>query len=439
MSLLLPTQPQLLSPSVSRTTTQLCHLQEWILPDAKAKSSAYTPSVAPGLDPVGKLDFHPIVQGFVRPTPHRMSVEIGGFWVRCGLSNVTAQRCIIRKVESKGQGCCQNLLIDFSSMQWRRLSWIEVRRRIPPQTRSFTLPLTEKGARADKKYRILIFPSPPLKFQSPVTRTTKLNFGRHPHTIPTTQSTPSTHPTTNKMGRELQKRKRRSSRATIRQPVRRRKALNPSGSAIISQNWNKKETLSQNYRRLGLVAKLGHSAGGVEPDAQESAEGAPESEKARRKRETGAFGVKKGGKEIVGQVYSEARVERDPETGRIVRIIRDGINKAVRPNPLNDPLNRFDEDSEAEGEEDGEEWGGIDEEAENKRPAVIRQLEREANAPREKTVRYQSEREKEWLARLVERHGEDVGAMARDGKLNPMQQTASDIKRRLKKAGLLEG
>jgi nucleolar protein 16 len=52
-------------------------------------------------------------------------------------------------------------------------------------------------------------------------------------------------------------------------------------------------------------------------------------------------------------------------------------------------------------------------------------------------VRRQSEREVEWLRRLAERHGDDTGAMARDIKLNPMQQTAADIKRRLKKAGLL--
>jgi nucleolar protein 16 len=233
------------------------------------------------------------------------------------------------------------------------------------------------------------------------------------------------------MGRELQKRKNRSSRATVRQPNRRRKALNPSGSQLIAQNWNKKETLSQNYRRLGLVAKLGHSAGGVEPRDSPLGQGVSSSnntsEKAQKNRD--AFG-----KVVTKRVYSEARVERDPETGKILRIIRDGQAK----NPLNDPLARFDEDSEAEGGEDADEWQGIDEEAESQRPAVIRQLEREANAPREKTVRHQSGRETEWLQKLVAAHGDDTAAMARDLRLNPMQQTGSDIRRRLKKAGLLE-
>lgn len=252
-----------------------------------------------------------------------------------------------------------------------------------------------------------------------------------PHNNPNTL-TNHPDPFSSIMGRELQKRKNRSSRPKIRQPARRRKALNPSGSQLIAQNWNKKETLSQNYRRLGLVAKLGHSAGGVEPrDSPLNGDGSSEP-KSRKHKTKDAFG-----KTVVGQVYSEARVERDPETGRIVRIIR-GERAVGRPNPLNDPLARFDEDSEEEGGEEAEEWEGIDEGEENERPAVIRQLEEEANAPREKTVRYQSEREMEWLQKLVEKHGNDTAAMARDLKLNPMQQTGSDIRRRLKKAGLLE-
>jgi len=33
----------------------------------------------------------------------------------------------------------------------------------------------------------------------------------------------------------------------------------------------------------------------------------------------------------------------------------------------------------------------------------------------------------------VARHGDDTRAMARDAKLNPMQQTAADIAKRIKK------
>jgi nucleolar protein 16 len=135
----------------------------------------------------------------------------------------------------------------------------------------------------------------------------------------------------------------------------------------------------------------------------------------------------------------EVKVERDA-SGRITRVLRD-------TNPLNDPLNDLDSDSEAQQQQKDdqekqrryEEWGGFhgEEEGDNDKPEVLRALEREASRPTEKTVRHQSEREVEWLRRLVERHGDDTAAMARDMKLNPMQQTAADIKRRLKKAGLL--
>lgn len=243
------------------------------------------------------------------------------------------------------------------------------------------------------------------------------------------------------MGRELQKRKRRSSRAKVTMPNRRKKALNPLGNDIIAKNWfvftprlslrfkpniddmlqnrNKKETLSQNYTRFGLVAKLGKTTGGTAPSNKSVLDTATDP-LAAQSHDSGLLQVR------------EVKVERDA-SGRITRVLRD-------TNPLGDPLNDLDSDSEQQQREKEkqrryEEWSGFKEDAD--RPEVIRALEREANRPVEKTVRRQSEREVEWLRRLVDRHGDDTGAMARDMKLNPMQQTAADIKRRLKKAGLL--
>ena len=182
---------------------------------------------------------------------------------------------------------------------------------------------------------------------------------------------------------------------------------------------NKDETLSQNYARLGLVAKLGTTSGGVEKAA-----GAKKPAKDR-------FRVKS----ITQAVVGEAKVERDAD-GKIVRIVRPG--QSTEANPLSDPLTQFDSDEEAEEDDgdDGEEWGGIDNDG-KPRTEVVRLLEEEAARPVEPAVRRQSTREVEWLERLVARHGDDTLAMARDVKLNPMQQTKADIARRLKKAGLL--
>ncbi|KAL2179014.1 ribosome biogenesis protein Nop16 [Thermothelomyces heterothallicus CBS 202.75] len=237
------------------------------------------------------------------------------------------------------------------------------------------------------------------------------------------------------MGRELQKRKRRSSRPKIKMPNRRKKALNPLGNDIIAKNWNKKETLSQNYSRFGLVAKLGKTTGGTAPN-----------NKALLRPAADPLAVRSGDHGLL-QVR-EVKVERD-SSGRITRVLRGD-------NPLNDPLNDLDSDPEEEEKEkekkagDGqqrkrhEEWGGFgddddddDNDDDSGKPEVLRALEREASRPVEKAVRHQSERELEWLRRLVARHGQDTAAMARDMKLNPMQQTAADIRKRLRKAGLL--
>ena len=68
---------------------------------------------------------------------------------------------------------------------------------------------------------------------------------------------------------------------------------------------------------------------------------------------------------------------------------------------------------------------------------IITQLEAQAAHEEEmllkKRPRHQSSREEEWITRLVEKHGDDIKAMVRDKKLNPMQQTEGDIGRRLKK------
>ncbi|CAJ2507265.1 Uu.00g084510.m01.CDS01 [Anthostomella pinea] len=247
------------------------------------------------------------------------------------------------------------------------------------------------------------------------------------------------------MGRDLQKRKRRSSRPTMRQPTstKSNRLLNPLGNSIVAKNWNKNETTTQNYRRLGLMSRLKAPTGGVEPRLQptKSQQSNDDTQKAKKlsTKPTDPFAINPAGS--IAAVVSEARVERD-ESGRIVRVIEDpSLIKRRRANPLNDPLVALDSDySDAEisnsGREDraAEEWGGIDEEdGEGEGNAIFRQLAAEANRPVEKKPRGQSTREVEWLERLTERHGADTRAMARDRRLNPMQQTEADISKRIRK------
>ena len=199
---------------------------------------------------------------------------------------------------------------------------------------------------------------------------------------------------------------------------------------------DKKQTMTQNYRRLGLVSRLRAPTGGVEPDDRKKspagAAAVPAPKPTRTTKPTDPFAIAPA----TNSVVSEARVERDA-TGRIVRIL-DGSSSSTRSrlNPLNDPLNALESDSEEEDNNDddgdGEEWGGID--APTTKTEVVRQLEAEAGRPVEKRPRTQSRREREWLASLVDKHGpHDLRAMARDRALNPMQQTEADIARRLRK------
>ncbi|KAL7790924.1 ribosome biogenesis protein Nop16 [Trichoderma ceciliae] len=224
------------------------------------------------------------------------------------------------------------------------------------------------------------------------------------------------------MGRELQKKKRRSGRAVIRQPNTTKKILNPRGNSVIAKNWDKKETLAQNYRRLGLLARLKTPTGGIEKklSTSSSASSADPSAAALRASKSDPFAIANTEKAIL----SEVKVERDSE-GNIVRIL------GRRANPLNDPLNDLES---ASGEEDkgdaAEEWGGIDDDGVGTTD-VVRSLIEEAKNPAPPKARYQSEREREWLEKLVAKYGDDTRAMARDPRLNPMQQTASDIAKRL--------
>ncbi|KAI5299087.1 Nucleolar protein 16, partial [Ascosphaera pollenicola] len=57
----------------------------------------------------------------------------------------------------------------------------------------------------------------------------------------------------------------------------------------------------------------------------------------------------------------------------------------------------------------------------------------EEEALKHRKPRHMSQREAEWIEKLVAKHGDNVMAMVRDKRLNPMQQTEGDIKRRLRK------
>lgn len=112
---------------------------------------------------------------------------------------------------------------------------------------------------------------------------------------------------------------------------------------------------------------------------------------------------------------SEVKVTRDPKTGAIISVQHE---KSERENPLGDPLNEFSDS------EDEEVVGGS-------AKGIVSKLEEQARYSKPKRPRMQSQREKEWIARLVERWGDDWGGMVRDRRLNPQQQSEGDLKKRV--------
>jgi nucleolar protein 16 len=194
----------------------------------------------------------------------------------------------------------------------------------------------------------------------------------------------------------------------------------------VSLNRNQKETLSQNYRRLGLSAKLNHATGGTEKTASTVSSMTSTCEPTNTSTNTSdKFHIPSTAPKTLTPL--DARVERDLITGKILRVL-DIPNASKKPNPLNDPLNDL-EDS------DPEEWSGFANVPAGTHSAtiVVQQLEAQALSGVRKAPRKQSAREQEWIQRLVEKYGDNYGAMFRDRKLNPMQQSEGDIKSRVKR------
>ncbi|KAL1968451.1 hypothetical protein VTN77DRAFT_1980 [Rasamsonia byssochlamydoides] len=234
------------------------------------------------------------------------------------------------------------------------------------------------------------------------------------------------------MGSVLKKKKNRAKVPKIKKKRKLlrhgNKKINVLGNALIAENWDKNLTLTQNYRRLGLTARLNAPTGGVEkPKGVDAATAAQQT--------SDPLHITSSSKASLHQLDpKEVRVERDPETGRILRVIRDDEEddeieiagrKRKRSNPLGDPLTEIEqkENSSRQNQKTAE-------------SSFVKELEmraaQEEEAVKKRKPRQQSQREQEWIQRLVEKHGDNIQAMVRDRKLNPFQQSEGDIRRRIR-------
>jgi len=227
------------------------------------------------------------------------------------------------------------------------------------------------------------------------------------------------------MGRERQKHKARSSRSkVVRKPASKKRILS---NAIIAANWDKTSTLSQNYKRLGLTSRLNKTTGGIEKKGSEVPGLRERGGKGSRDVREHGLQISSGGSKGPQQVeFQEARIERDADTGSILRVVE---TASRRPRRLNDPLNELDTDSESDAAEEE----AMPQSVALPKTEVVQKLELEAQRAEKKYVRKQSDGEKKFIEQLFARYGDDYAKMERDMQINYMQRSAGDLKRRIVK------
>lgn len=197
------------------------------------------------------------------------------------------------------------------------------------------------------------------------------------------------------------------------------------------------QTLLQNYKRLGLTSRLGAATGGLEKKISHIEPNDPKPGDELPREHVDALAIPSSRKATL-IIPTEVRVERDPETGRILRVIRpegvdgEGDVRRKRRRRLDDPLN-----SDSESENETATTSVVQVTSRQPPSGVVAALEAQAEEEaaqlaRKKRPRQQSTREREWIADLVKKYGDNTAAMARDRRLNPMQQTEADISRRVR-------
>ena len=157
---------------------------------------------------------------------------------------------------------------------------------------------------------------------------------------------------------------------------------------------------------MGLASRLNASTGGIEQNPEDLAASSTKNDNLAIRSQTAN-----------ALIPSIAKIERDSD-GKILRVLHDRIQKT---NPLDDPLNELASDPEDEAV------------TLKAKTDIVRRLEEQASNVAPKQPRKQSTRESEWVAQLVAKHGDDYGKMVRDRRLNPMQQSEGDLKRRVRR------
>lgn len=237
------------------------------------------------------------------------------------------------------------------------------------------------------------------------------------------------------MANPRQRRKARSTHKPVHHSRQAKKLLRKQppirGPKVLQEAWDKHKTVRQNYAALGLAVSLNPNTSGVAKCA------APVTE---------ARSVVNGVDNMDPAVLMNGGGDRDLPIGlgRIVRdeagrIIAVETNDDVDPSPSNHQLDLVEEAAAAAviRTPDGQSWisFGRTSGAEKPSTALTQALPDVYRGP---VPRFTCKGEIVFLQKLISKHGRDVTAMIRDGRLNPDQRTEGEIRRAIKKAGGFE-
>ncbi|KAL7409194.1 ribosome biogenesis protein Nop16 [Mrakia frigida] len=196
------------------------------------------------------------------------------------------------------------------------------------------------------------------------------------------------------------------------------KKVTVRGPKALVDNWDRKKTVLQNYKTLGLLSSLApHLHGGIEKDIY------PISSPLNPNNPLHPNNL-------------VAPVDPNYIPKGFGRLVRDADGKVIDVIMSNED----DEEDEAEGSASTKDVKGKGREVEEKEDTeVVKALKLLASSAPPPLKRHTTSAELNFLRSLHAAHGTDLSKMTRDIKLNRLQKTRGEIERSLKRAGGWEG
>lgn len=195
-------------------------------------------------------------------------------------------------------------------------------------------------------------------------------------------------------------------RSSVRKNTRRvkdkQRKVSIRSNPIIAANWDPTLTLQQNYKKLGLRAKLGSFVGGQEKKVETLTDIRTRKEQEEQAKKIEIEDIENT-EDPAKIPKGQARLIRDPETQEVIKVIYGTL------------------DTEA----------GLEPETETEVIKQLKQIGHENSL--QKKGRKLSERETEWLKELYEKYGDDYDKMKWDKKLNSFQYSAGELRKRIVK------